>query len=173
MLSFTAALQKFGQKSEETGRASLGWTYIDIPADVTEQLQPGRRTSFRVQGRLDQYVFQQVALMPTGDGTFILLVNAAMRRALRKEAGATVTVTLDVDDVPPALSADLLACLDDEPRARAFFDTLPPGHQRYFSRWIDEAKTPDTKAKRLTQAVNGLALGLGYGDMIRYYKNRR
>ncbi|GAB2518187.1 DUF1905 domain-containing protein [Spirosoma aerophilum] len=172
MPSFTTTLQKFDEKGEKTG-----WTYIDIPLDVTESLRPGQKTSFRVKGSLDDYALAQVALLPMGksgdrEGGFIMPINATMRRGIRKEAGATVQVTLAVDDSPMPLSADLLACLDDDPPAKAFFQTLARGHQVYFSNWIEEAKTIETKTRRLTQAVMGLSMGLGFGPMIRHFKNK-
>jgi len=171
--TFTALLQRFEQKGEKTG-----WTYIEIPSHVSDALSPGQRTSFRVKGTLDALAIKFVALLPMGqagsaDSAFIMPVNADMRRGIRKEEGATVRVELALDTDSMPLSSDLLACLDDEPAALAFFNTLPKGHQTYFSNWIEEAKTVDTKTRRITQAVTGLSMGLGYGEMIRYFKKLR
>ncbi|QKZ12185.1 YdeI/OmpD-associated family protein [Spirosoma sp. KUDC1026] len=168
MYTFTALLQRFDDKGEKTG-----WTYVTIPVSVSEAMKPGQKTSYRVKGTLDNYAIKQVALVPMGNGQFIIAVNATMRRGIRKEAGATVQVSLDIDDDPFPISPDLIACLEDEPAAREFFTTLPKGHQQYFSNWIESAKTIDTKAKRLTQAVTGLAMGLGYGETIRHFKQLR
>lgn len=170
MVSFTALLQKFSDKGEKTG-----WTYIEIPLDVTEALKPGQRTSFRVKGTLDSFPIRLVALLPMGEsgevaGAFIMPINASMRRGIRKEAGASVRVELAVDEEEVPLSADLLTCLNDDPAALAFFNTLPRGHQNYFSHWIEDAKTADTRTRRLTQAVMGLSMGMGYGEMIRYFR---
>ena len=155
----------------------LGWTYIEIPGDVSEVLSPGQRTSFRVKGTLDEFAIKLVALIPMGhsgdSGGFIMTVNAAMRRGIRKEAGAMVRVQLDVDNDPMLLSADLMTCLADDPVALNFFDTLTNGHRNYFSNWIESAKTSETKTKRITQAVIGLSMGLGYPDMVRYFKKTR
>jgi Domain of unknown function (DUF1905)/Bacteriocin-protection, YdeI or OmpD-Associated len=169
---FTALLEKFGAYGEKTS-----WTHIVIPPDVAEALMPGRRTSFRVKGLLDSHAIAQVALIPMGqadgwDGQFILVVNAGMRRAIGKEAGATVCVELAVDYSPLPESADLLACLADDPAAEAAFQALPPGHRRYYHNWVESAKTASTKAKRITMTVTGLSLGLTYGEMIRHFKNK-
>ncbi|HQV55523.1 MAG TPA: YdeI/OmpD-associated family protein, partial [Chitinophagaceae bacterium] len=43
-------------------------------------------------------------------------------------------------------------------------------HQKYFSKWIDAAKTEPTKVKRITMAVNALAKKVGYPEMIRAAK---
>lgn len=171
MQTFTALLLRFAQKGEKTG-----WTYIAIPNDVSAVLSPGRKTSFRVKGTLDNFAIKQVALLPMGDSdgetgsAFILVVNAEMRRGIRKQAGATVQVSLDVDTEPIPLSADLMACLADDLIALDFFNTLAKGHQTYFSQWIEGAKTTATKTKRITQAVMGLSMRLDYGEMIRYFK---
>lgn len=171
MHTFTAVLQRFDQKGEKTG-----WTYIDIPVEITDALKPDQKTSFRVRGTLDTYPIALVALIPMGAseeeaaGSFIMAVNATMRRGIRKEAGAMVRVSLEADNSPMPLSADLMACLADDPPALDFFNTLAKGHRVYFSNWIESAKTIETKTKRLTQAVTGLSMGLGYGEMIRYFK---
>jgi hypothetical protein len=47
---------------------------------------------------------------------------------------------------------------------------LPKSHQKYFSNWIESARTESTKAKRIAQAVNALSIGLGYGEMMRMNK---
>ncbi len=169
---FIAILEKFGAYGEKTN-----WTYFVVPPDVAEALMPGRKTSFRVKGRLDDHAITQVALIPMGqadgwDGQFILVVNATMRQAIRKEVGATVRVELAVDESPRLQSAELLACLADDPAAKVAFNALPPSHRQYYHNWIEAAKTIPTKTKRITMTVTGLAMGMDYGEMIRYFKNR-
>ncbi len=66
-----------------------------------------------------------------------------------------------------------MACLEDDPNALDFFSQLTKGHQVYFSNWIESAKTVETKTKRITQAVTGLSMGMGYPEMIRYFKKQR
>ncbi len=166
MAIFKATLRKFGKKGEKTG-----WTYIEIPADSTEELKPGVRQSFRVKGKLDAFPIKSVALVPMGDGTFIMAINAAMRKGIHKTEGDTVQVELEVDNDPLPPSADLLESLEYEPKALEFFEQLSKGHQNYFFNWIESAKTPETKANRLAKAVRGLAMGMGYGEMIRYFKS--
>lgn len=173
MYTFTTVLQRFDQKGEKTG-----WTYIEIPLAVSEALRPGQKTSFRVKGTLDAFAIKWIALLPMGqsvstDSAFIMPINADMRRSIRKEAGATVRVCLDLDTDPVPLSPDLMACLADDPTAIDFFNTLTKGHQNYFSNWIEEAKTTETKTKRITQAVMGLSMGMGYPEMVRYFKRLR
>lgn len=177
MLSFAAHIQKFGANGDYADRSIFGWAYIEIPVAVTDALQPGKKTTFRVKGRLDNHAINQVALIPMGvaaetPGAFMIPINATMRRETGKDAGAKLQVELAFDDSPLPQSAEFMGCLADDPVALAYFRTLPKGHQNYFSKWIEQAKTIETKTKRITQAVTALGMGLGYGEMVRYFKNR-
>lgn len=165
MLKFDAILERFHQQGEKTG-----WTYIAIPLSISEKINPGIKKSYRVKGKIDDHNFEWVSTVPMGDGTFIIAVNATMRKAIRKSIGETVTVHIEKDNQEKPLNEAFLICLADEPDAQEFFNSLPRGHQRYFSNWIDAAKTESTLTKRIAQAVNALALQLGFGEMIRKNK---
>lgn len=165
-IGFTALLEKFEAKGEKTG-----WTYIQLPVNVTHKLKPGYKKSFRVKGLLDNYAFQSVALIPMGNGQFIMAINATMRKAIRKNRGAKVDVKMEVDNAEIPLSVTFLECLADEPLALDNFNKLPKSHQLYYSKWIESAKTETTKIKRIAMAVNGLARKLDYGAMLRDQKN--
>ena len=166
MVSFTTTIKRFASQGEKTG-----WTYIEIPADIAEQLKPGNRQSFRVKGKLDNYKIAGVAIMPMGNGTFIMPMNAALRKGTGKRHGAMINALLQEDKAPFKFNKDFLDCLSYEPEAIRFFETLTPSHQRYFSKWIDDAKTVETRTKRIAQAVNALARKWGYGEMLRAKKN--
>jgi uncharacterized protein YdeI (YjbR/CyaY-like superfamily) len=94
-------------------------------------------------------------------------LNAAMRKGIHKRHGAMLKVKLEEDKNPFQFNKDFLDCLADEPNAKSFFEKLPGSHQRYFSKWIDEAKTEPTKTKRIAMAVNALAKKWGYPEMLR------
>ena len=72
-----------------------------------------------------------------------------------------------------SLNAELLECLKDDPDAQAHWDTLTKGHQLYFSKWIDSAKTEATKTNRLTKTLVALSKGWGYPEMIRAAKKEK
>lgn len=61
----------------------------------------------------------------------------------------------------PELAApeDLLAALRANGAAAATFDGFPPGARRDYVAWVVEAKRPETRAKRIAQAVEWLAEG--------------
>ena len=165
MIDFTATLNQFADQGEKTG-----WTYIEIPADLAQQLKPGTKKSFRVKGKLDNYKISGVALLPMGNGSFIMAVNATMRKGIGKKKGAMVKVKLEVDKKEFQFNKDFMECLADEPAAAEFFQTLAGSHQRYFSKWIDEAKTLQTKTKRIAWAVTALSKKQGYPEMLRSHQ---
>jgi hypothetical protein len=168
MISFTATIHKFDKKGEKTG-----WSYIELSARQAEKLKPGTKTSFRVKGQLDHYALKQTALIPMGDGKFILPINGTMRKGTGKKNGDQLKVILEVDESKFVMNADFVACLKDDPAADVFFKSLTGGHQRYFSKWIDSAKTPPTKTKRIVMAVNALARKMGFPEMLREEKGNK
>jgi uncharacterized protein YdeI (YjbR/CyaY-like superfamily) len=102
-----------------------------------------------------------------GGGNFILPLNANIRKGIRKKKGAMLNVKLQVDREGYQLNGDFVACLNDDPEARKFFDTLTGSHRNYFSKWIDSAKTEPTRVKRITLAVNALSKKWGFPEMLR------
>lgn len=165
MVQFTTAIKQFGKQGEKTG-----WTYIDVPSDIANELMPGNRKGFRVKGKLDDHRVKGLALIPMGGGNFILTLNAALRKAIRKKKGGMLKVQLEVDKKGYELNPDLIACLNDEPGAISFFNTLTQSHRNYFSKWIDAAKTEPTKTKRIAMAINALSKKWGYPEMMRNNK---
>ena len=162
MIQFNALIKKFDSQGEKTG-----WTYIEIPAAIGQKLMPGNKRSFRVKGRLDHFHFENIALLPMGDGGFIMALNAAIRKKIQKSKGASVKVILEMDLSPAILDPDLMECLAGEPGALSFFNELTPGHRKYFGNWISSAKTDPTRIKRIALALDALSRKMNYGEMIR------
>ena len=168
MISFNTTLLQFDKKGEKTS-----WTFIEISASQAKKLKPDTKVSFRVKGKLDSHLISQVALMPMGEGAFILPVNGKMRKAIGKKNGDKVKVELEADESKIVLSRDLMACLKDEPGALAAFKKLPGSHQKYFSRWIESAKTANTKTKRIVMTVEAMAKKMDFGAMLRAERDRK
>src|SRR6478752_1054661 len=168
MVTFTATIQQFAEQGEKTG-----WTYITVPADIAQELKPGNKKSFRVKGKLDQHTIAGVALLPMGAGNFIMPLNAAMRKAIKKKKGGMLKVQLSVDTKPISAPPGFMECLADEPKAKAFFDALKPSHQNYFIKWIGGVKTEAAVAKRIAQAVTALSYHQDFVAMLHSLKAQR
>jgi len=144
-----------------------GWSYIRVSASLAEKLMPGNKKSFRVKGKLDEHTVSKMALIPMGEGDFILALNARVRKVLRKQKGAFLRVELEVDRTVIKPPKELMECLADEPEALAFFAGLPKSHQNYFGNWVREAKTEGTRTNRIACVVTALTRRLNFAEMLR------
>jgi hypothetical protein len=168
MVHFKTVIKKFGQQGEKTG-----WSYIEVPEEVASKIKPGYKKSFRVKGWLDNYAIDRTSLLPMGGGNFIIPVNATIRKALGKRKGAVINASLEADEREVEINEAFLVCLADEPIALEYFNSLARGHRNYFSKWIESAKTEETKANRIARAVTALSGKLGYPEMMRMGKEEK
>ncbi len=162
MIEFKVVIEKFSKQGEKTG-----WTYINIASGIAQKLKPGNKKTFRVKGYLDNFYFEGIALLPMGGGNFIMPLNASHRKKIGKRKGAILNVKIELDDKPIIFNKELLECLADEPEAFAFFNKLTPGHRKYFSNWIESAKTEATRTQRIAHTVSALERGQDFGAMVR------
>lgn len=64
------------------------------------------------------------------------------------------------DDDPLLIPGELKACLEDEPGANRFFQSLSESEQRFYINWIFSAKREETKVSRMTKSIIRLSGGL-------------
>lgn len=163
MVEFNTIILQFAEQGEKTG-----WTYIEIPADLALQMKPDNKKSFRVRGMLDAFEINGIALMPMGNGNFIMALKADIRKGIRKSAGAMLHIKIEEDTAYKVeIPDDLQECFDFEPEALDFFNSLAKSHRNYFVKWIDSAKTTETRAKRIVNTVNAMLHKWSYTQMIR------
>ncbi|MDE2411482.1 MAG: YdeI/OmpD-associated family protein [Sphingomonadales bacterium] len=74
--------------------------------------------------------------------------------ALKKKPAAARQAKAELP-IPP----ELVAALDGSPVAKATLDGFAPSHRREYVEWISEAKRPETRDKRIAQAIEWLAEG--------------
>jgi len=168
MIHFNAIIKKFNKQGEKTG-----WSYIEIPEEIASKIKLGNKKSFRVKGSLDNYAIERTSLLPMGSGSFIIPINATIRKALGKRKGAVIKASLTEDVREVEINKTFLICLADEPAALEFFNSLPRSHRNYFSKWIESAKAEETKASRIARAVTALSRKLSYLEMMRMGKEEK
>jgi hypothetical protein len=166
MIAFETMILQFGEMGEKTG-----WRYVEIPANLAQELKPGNKRAFRVKGKVDSFKISGFALMPMGDGKFIMPLKAEIRKAIRKESGAMVRIELEEHtDFKVEIPAELQECFDFDPEAQTQFETLAMSHRNYFIKWIENAKTSETRTKRIVNTVNAMLRKWDYNTMIREIK---
>jgi len=124
---------------------------------VVQDLGRGRRPSVRVTVAGHTYR----STVGSMGGRYLVPLSAEHRAAAGVAAGDEVQVTLQADTSPreTAVPDDLARALGEYPAARELFDTLAPSHRREWVRWVEDAKRPDTRARRVQGTVDALAQG--------------
>ncbi len=168
MVKFTTTIHQFGAKGEKSG-----WTYIEIPVDIAEQLKPGNKKSFRIMGKLDKHPISGIAVLPMGNGGFIMPLNASMRKGTHKKKGGMLEVQLTLDTNQLVVPTAFLECLGDEPKAKIFFNQLKPSQRNYYIKWFGGVKGEEAVAKRMAQAVTALSKYQDFVAMVYNHKALR
>ncbi len=91
-----------------------------------------------------------------GDGNLFLPVKVEIRKVIKKQDGDYVHIILFPDNEPMEVPEELLLCLNDEPEALQFFNSLTESEQKYYVNWIFSAKKVETKINRFAKAINRL-----------------
>lgn len=165
MLKAILTIEKFLNKGEKSG-----WTYIELLNPIAQKINPGIKTSYQVKGTLDGIEISGMSLLPMGNGNFILALNQTLLKKINKKVGDPISIVLELDNKPYEHNRDFLEFLETDERAFRYFQSLPKSHQKYFSKWIDSAKTIHTKVNRIAEAVQALSKHWGYAEMIRAKK---
>jgi hypothetical protein len=132
-------------------------TGIQVPAEVVAGLGPSRRPAVRVTIKGHTY---RSTVAPMG-GQFMLPISAENRRSAAVAAGDEVDVDIELDTEPRevAVPSDLADALDGDAEARRFFDGLSYSRKQWFVIPIEEARTAETRQRRLAKAVGMLREG--------------
>lgn len=125
--------------------------------DEVETLGGGRRAAVRVtiDGRTTRL---RLAVM---GGANCIGLSKAARAELDVETGQTVTAQVELDEEPREveLPDELRSALDADPALGAAFEAMAYSHRKEYARWVGEAKRPETRERRLAQAVDMIREG--------------
>ncbi|HXC78342.1 MAG TPA: YdeI/OmpD-associated family protein [Candidatus Acidoferrum sp.] len=98
------------------------------------------------------------SLMPMGDGTYCLGVLKSIQEAAGVGSGDSITIDLELDLSPRTveLPADLANAIAHDNRAMAAWEAMSYTNKKEMARFIEEAKRPETRERRLAQAAASL-----------------
>jgi len=134
------------------------WTFIDVPFDVGKTWGTRARVSVVACINGESY---RTSIFPAGDGTHRMMVNKRMQAAARAGAGDVVSVTMspDVGERTVEVPRDLRGALAADKQAKGLFKALSYSCKKEYVEWITSAKREETRAGRVTKAVEMLRAG--------------
>lgn len=91
-------------------------------------------------------------------GQYLIPVNAATRAAAGVAGGEVHEVTVELDTEPREIEVpeDLAAALSSA-GLREAFDALAPSHRKEHVRSVEDAKTAETRTRRISKVVEALS----------------
>jgi Bacteriocin-protection, YdeI or OmpD-Associated/Domain of unknown function (DUF1905) len=127
-------------------------TGIVVPDNLIDDLGAGSRPAVVVN--VNGYEYRNtVGVM---GGKHMISISAAVRKETGLKGGDPIHVTLTLADTPREVDVpgDFAAALSADPDAAAFFATLSNSLQRYHVDNISEAKTAETRQRRVEKAIS-------------------
>ena len=95
------------------------------------------------------------------DGVGHVVVNRPVKAATGVDAPQRVQVRMELDTEPRRVSVprDLAAALAADSAAREAFASMSFTHRREYVQWVEEAKRPETRARRVAATVASVREG--------------
>jgi hypothetical protein len=136
------------------GRTATGF---EVPAEVVDALGVGKKPPVGVTIGGHRYR----STVAVYGGRYFLPLSAENRTAAGVAAGDEVDVDVELDTEPRevVVPADLTAALEGDGAAREAFERLSYSHRRRHVLAIEGAKTPETRQRRVTKALEMLREG--------------
>jgi hypothetical protein len=148
-----AAIQ-FRATLQLSGKTATG---IRVPDEVVAGLGKSKRPPVRVT--INGHTYRStVAVM---GGEYLVGVSAENRELAGVAAGDEVEVQLELDTAPREITVpgDFAEVLAGDPDARRFFDGLSYSQKQWFVTGIEDAKTAETRQRRIAKAIERLREG--------------
>lgn len=84
-----------------------------------------------------------------------------MQQETGVKTGDRLEITLSLDTSPRELETphDLVVALDENIAAHANWEKMAYSHRKTYVSWIDEARQPETRVRRIQKTVENLAAG--------------
>jgi bifunctional DNA-binding transcriptional regulator/antitoxin component of YhaV-PrlF toxin-antitoxin module len=142
--TFTAVIQA----------ASGGGAYAEVPFDV-EEVFGDKRPQVKATMEGETFVWR---LIRQGTPSHVIGVPRGIREKSGKNIGDSIEITVEADNTVRELilPPDLEEALVLDAVAKDFFDGLSYTHRKEYVRWIDAAKKPEARARRMVKMMGML-----------------
>jgi Bacteriocin-protection, YdeI or OmpD-Associated/Domain of unknown function (DUF1905) len=142
-------------------------TLLNVPEWVSKQFPS--HVSTKVEGTINGHPFR-AALEPNTSGSHCLRVNKAMLKGAVADAGDTVRLAVLGPEPEPTVPADLQVALTASHEAKTLWDDLTTMGRRDWVRWIESAKQPETRGRRVSRTVEQLSSGKRRACCVNVYE---
>lgn len=144
---------KFTAKLTPSGSGVL----IKVPFDPNEAW--GEKDVHHISGRVGPCGVRG-ALQRVENGGWALKLGAAWLRDSPVKAGEEAAATLWPEGpLVGTMAGDISEAVSAETSVRKYFEALPTFYRNNFVRWIEEAKRPETRARRIAEMMELLRAG--------------
>jgi hypothetical protein len=145
---------RFTTTLELAGKTATGFR---VPPSIVQALGKGKRPPVIVT--INGYSYRNTVAV-YGD-EYLIGVAAEHRAAAGVKAGDEVEVDLELDTAPREVEvpADFAAALETDRDAKRFFESLSYSNKRRLTLAIDDAKTPETRQRRIDKTLSQLHQG--------------
>jgi Bacteriocin-protection, YdeI or OmpD-Associated/Domain of unknown function (DUF1905) len=132
-------------------------TGIEVPHEVIAGLDAGKKPPVRVT--IGDHTYR-TTIASRGE-RFLIPVSAENRESAGVSAGDELDVNVELDTEPREVSvpSDLAAELERDAKARDFFETLSYSQRKWYVLPIEQAKTDETRQRRIAKAIEMLREG--------------
>lgn len=144
--------------SEKTSGDAVLWIAYPKSSSKRYKCDFNRDTGWELLGKLGFEPVRQVAIDEDWSALRfrrVEFIKEMTRSFAMTEAGRAKAAPASV----PEITADLAGALRKASAALAFFEQLAPSHRKEYIRWIEEAKKPETRQRRMEKAVEMLGMG--------------
>jgi hypothetical protein len=132
-------------------------TGLQVPDDIVDGLGGGKRPAVKVT--VAGYTYRTT--VAARGGMFLVPLSAENRTAANVQAGEEVDVDIELDTEPRVVTVpdDLAAVFTKDEQAKQNFDRMAFTHRNEYVRWIESAKRPETRERRVNEAAVALREG--------------
>jgi hypothetical protein len=145
---------RFRTEILQGGKTATG---IEVPAKVVESLGTSKRPAVSVT--INGFTYRStVAVM---GGAFMVGVSAKVREGAGVAGGDVVDVDIELDTAPRVIEVppDLKKALGRDKEAKTIFEGLSYSRKQRLVLPIEDAKTPETRQRRVDKVVQTLREG--------------
>jgi len=144
-LHFTAPIVQQGNRA-----------FLVLPEEVGDRW--GKRPHHYVAGTIHEREIR--GRTEVWNGQYILPLGPTWLRDNNVRVGMSVECALCLESpLIEELADDIARALEAEPQAKAFFEEIAPFYRKNYLRWIEDAKRPETRARRIAEVVQLLKEG--------------